>query len=101
MASAGVEASSSLYARRAPRDTALMDISQWWPLVGQGTRAWLIAHNGERLTPPIVADILSATGDTTDPAWWDGDAPDGPQLTDRAVDWIEAAANDEEPRGDA
>ncbi|WP_334173166.1 hypothetical protein [Sinomonas sp.] len=74
-----------------------MDISQWWRLIRPDTRAWLIAHNGEALAPPIIDDILAVTGGTTDSQWWGGEAQGGPLLTDEATDWIEAVANDEQP----
>jgi hypothetical protein len=74
-----------------------MDISQWWPLVRPDTREWLIAHNGEPLAAPIIDDIFSATKGTADPGWWAGESPEGPLLTDEAVEWIEAVANEEQP----
>ena len=74
-----------------------MNISEWWRLVDAETRGWLIEHNGEPLAPHVLADIMAATGSTTDSAWWAGETTDGPQLSDEAVDWIEAVANDEEP----
>ncbi|RAX18133.1 hypothetical protein DC347_05320 [Pseudarthrobacter sp. AG30] len=74
-----------------------MKISAWWPLVGDETRTWLIEHNGEPLAPLVITDIMAVTGGSTDPEWWAGESADGPQLTDGAVDWIEAVANGEEP----
>ena len=74
-----------------------MNILEWWPLVGAETRGWLIEHNGEPLPPHVIADIMAVTGGTTDSGWWAGESADGPQLSDEAVDWIEAVANDEEP----
>ncbi len=61
------------------------------------TRGWLIEHNGEPLPPHVIAHIMAVTGGTTDSEWWAGESADGPQLSDEAVDWIEAVANDEEP----
>jgi hypothetical protein len=78
-------------------NTALMKMLTWWPLVDAETRSWLIAHNGEPLPQPVIADIMAVTGGVTDSEWWAGGPADGPQLSDEAVDWIEAAANDEEP----
>ena len=40
---------------------------------------------------------LSVTSGATGPEWWAGESADGPQLTDAAVDWIEAIANGEDP----
>ncbi|TQJ38138.1 hypothetical protein FBY33_0130 [Arthrobacter sp. SLBN-112] len=73
-----------------------MNIREWWPLIPAETRGWLMAHNGEPLPPHVIADIKAATGGTTD-ADWALQTLDGPQLSDEAVDWIEAVANDEEP----
>ncbi|ACL39687.1 hypothetical protein Achl_1702 [Pseudarthrobacter chlorophenolicus A6] len=74
-----------------------MKIDEWWPLVSEETRNWLTTHNGEGLTSPVVNEIMSATGGSRDSDWWDGDTADGLQLTDVAVDWIEATANGEMP----
>lgn len=74
-----------------------MNIQQWWLLVEAETRDWLIEHNGEPLPPKVIADIMAVTDGTTDPQWWAGESEGGPQLSDEAVDWIEAVANDEEP----
>ena len=74
-----------------------MKIEEWWPLISTEPRNWLVAHNGDPLTPPVSADILGATRGATEPGWWAGDSADGPQLTDAAVDWIEAIANGEDP----
>jgi pimeloyl-ACP methyl ester carboxylesterase len=49
------------------------------------------------LTPPVSADILSATRGATETGWWAGESADGPQLTDAATDWIETIANSEDP----
>lgn len=74
-----------------------MKLHEWWPLVSAETRKWLIAHNGETLTPPVTTEIMSATGGATESGWWAGQPADGLQLTDAAVDWIEAVANGESP----
>ena len=74
-----------------------MNISEWWPLVHAETRDWLFEHNGEPLPQHVIADILAVTGGKTDSDSWAGESEDGPQLSDEAVDWIEAVANDEEP----
>ena len=73
-----------------------MNIREWWPLIQAETRAWLVAHNGEPLPQHVIADIKAATGGTTD-GDWAVRTLDGTQLSDEAVDWIEAVANDEEP----
>jgi hypothetical protein len=74
-----------------------MEILEWWPLVDVETRGWLIEHNGEPLPRHVIADIMAVTGGRTDSGWWAGESLDGPRLSDEAVDWIEAVANDEEP----
>jgi len=48
------------------------------------------------LPPDVIAGIMTATDGTTASDWWAGESEDGPQLSDQAVDWIEATANDEE-----
>ena len=73
-----------------------MNIPEWWPLVDAETRSWLMEHNGEPLPPHVITGIMAVTGGRTDPGWWAGESEDGPQLSDQAVDWIEAAANDED-----
>ena len=42
---------------------------------------------------PLAA--AAATAGSPDPRWWSGKPSDG--LTDEAVDWIEARANNENP----
>ena len=73
-----------------------MNIQEWWPSVDAETRDWLIEHTGEPLPPDVIAGIMTATDGTTASDWWAGESEDGPQLSDQAVDWIEATANDEE-----
>jgi hypothetical protein len=76
-----------------------MDISQWWPLVQPSTRAWLIAHNGEPLPPPIIADIAwNGFAVNAAQSWIEGSSPEGFSLSDAAIDWIEATANGENPQ---
>ena len=75
----------------------MMNILEWWPLVDVETRDWLVEHNGEPLPPNVIANIMAVTGGTTDSEWWAGESSGGPRLSDEAVDWIEAVANDEEP----
>jgi hypothetical protein len=73
-----------------------MEIIEWWPKLDSDAKAWLIAHNGEAVSPEIVSKIEAAGGSVTSSEWWVGEsAPDGFFLSDDAVDWIEAAANDE------
>jgi hypothetical protein len=74
-----------------------MDISGWWPKLSSSARAWLVEHNGEPLPDNVVREVMAANAGTADPSWWAGEAEDGQtQLTDEAVDWIEATANDED-----
>lgn len=73
-----------------------MQILDWWPKLDRDTQAWLIAHNGEAVAPKVLARIVAAGNSTTSNAWWVGeDGPDGFFLSDEAVDWIEATANDD------
>ena len=73
-----------------------MDLEQWWNSVTPQTREWLIAHNGEALTPEVVADISGAGGLVASESWWMGErGPDGILLSDAATDWIEERANEE------
>lgn len=73
-----------------------MQIIEWWPRLDSEARAWLIAHNGESVTPEVLVQIVAAGGSVTSDAWWVGEtAPDGFFLSDEAVDWIEAEANGE------
>ena len=79
-----------------------MDIVDWWPKVSPRTREWLVEHNGEPLPDHIVNDVLVANQGHVDDSWWSGTSPYGEsQLTDAAIDWIEAAANGEVGPGQA
>ena len=74
-----------------------MDFLQIWAHLSTSGRSWLIEHNGEPLPDDLIAEILSVTGGEQDPQWWAGPSTEGEtQLTDQAVDWIEAVANDNE-----
>ena len=49
-------------------------------------------HNGEPLPDIVIAEILSVTGGEQNAQWWTGPSVEGQtQLTDEAVDWIEAS----------
>ncbi|GEP48853.1 hypothetical protein FVP74_10700 [Microbacterium saccharophilum] len=73
-----------------------MEIIEWWAKLDSDTKAWLIAHNGEAVSPEVVSRIASAGGSVTSNAWWVGESgPNGFFLSDEAVDRIETAANDE------
>jgi hypothetical protein len=74
-----------------------MDIAEWWPRLDAPSRAWLIEHNGEAVTPEVLGAITAAGGVVVSDAWWVGqqDGPTGFFLSDAAVDWVEAKANDE------
>ncbi|TKV25903.1 hypothetical protein FDK12_14610 [Arthrobacter sp. NamB2] len=77
-----------------------MDLEQWWTRVMPVTREWLAAHNGEALTPEVVADISRAGGLVASDAWWLGQrGPDGVFLSDAAMDWIEEQANGKDQAG--
>ena len=69
-----------------------MEIADWWPKLDSVSRAWLIAHNGEAVTPDVMSKIVAVAGSVWEVA---ESGPDGLFLTDQAVDWIETIANDE------
>ncbi len=73
-----------------------MLIEAWWPHLRPETRVWLIANNGDTVSPLIVDEIAAVGGPAATDAWWaDLDGSLGRCMPDDAVDWIEAAANDE------
>lgn len=75
-----------------------MQIENWWPNLTPETRHWLIAHNGEPLDTSVRNEILEVTRGESDASWWAGDSEDGTsELSDAALDWIEAKANGETP----
>jgi len=69
-----------------------MEIIEWWPKLDSDAQAWLIAHNGEAVAPDVMRKILAAGGSAREIGERERD---GFFLTDEAVDWIEATANDE------
>ncbi|MFZ2173716.1 MAG: hypothetical protein WAW17_06685 [Rhodococcus sp. (in: high G+C Gram-positive bacteria)] len=74
-----------------------MDIAEWWNLLSPESREWLMAHNGEPLEPSIKSEILAAAKSGAQSSWWSGESTDGQsELTDEAIDWIEAFANRED-----
>lgn len=75
-----------------------MDIEEWWPKLKPAAQEWLIANNGDAISPDVLEQISAAGGVVTSDAWWVGDrGPSGFYLSDEATDWIEAIANDETP----
>lgn len=73
-----------------------MDLDEWWNGVMPQTRDWLIAHNGEALTPEVVADISRAGGLIASDSWWMGErGADGVFLSDAATDWVASRADGE------
>jgi len=73
-----------------------MEIIEWWSDLDSDAKAWLVAHNGEAVSPEVRSKIVAAGGSLDSSAWWVGESgPDGFYLSDEAVDWIETAANDE------
>jgi hypothetical protein len=73
-----------------------MDIEQWWPSLDAGTRAWLIANNGDAL-PEDVAEEIEAVGGVVSrsPGPDTASGAEGAFLSDEETDWIESTANDE------
>jgi len=77
-----------------------MGIEQWWPDLQPSTRQWLIAHNGEPLPEEIVREIRRVGGaGSTGVVPADAEAR-SVGLSDDAVDWIEAVANEERPEAE-
>lgn len=73
-----------------------MTIEAWWPRLRPETREWLIANNGDAVSPLIVDEIAAKGGPAVTDAWWaELDGSSGRGMPDEAVDWIEEAANDE------
>jgi len=71
---------------------ARMEIIEWWPKLDSDAQAWLIAHNGEAVAPDVMRKIWAAGGSAREIGEREHD---GSFLTDEAIDWIEATANDE------
>ena len=69
-----------------------MRIAEWWAQLDSDAQAWLIAHNGEAVSPDVMSKIVAVAGSVWEVA---ESGPDGLFLTDQAVDWIEMTANDE------
>ena len=75
-----------------------MSLEGWWPLLHDESRDWLIAHNGEALSDPVLHDLKRVSGSVPSEDWWVGDSgPDGFYLSDAGIDWVEAVANGETP----
>ena len=75
-----------------------MEIDDWWSRLAPESREWLMDNNGDAVRGDIVAEIAQLGGTTASDAWWVGeDGPNGFFLSDRAIDWVEAKANGEEP----
>ena len=75
-----------------------MGIEQWWTKLQPSTRQWLINNNGDQVPAAIVAEIAEAGGPASDDSWWAGqNETPGHYFPDDAIDWVEAAANEEEP----
>lgn len=73
-----------------------MNIEDWWPNLSDSARQWLIANNGDVVSPVILDEIAEAGGVVDSDADWVGESgSEGFFLSNSAVDWIEAAANDE------
>ncbi|MBT2531123.1 hypothetical protein J7E83_03085 [Arthrobacter sp. ISL-48] len=73
-----------------------METIEWWPKLDPDAQAWLIAHNGEAVTPEVLNKIAAAGGLVTSGEPWIGESgPEGFYLSDEALDWIETTANDE------
>jgi hypothetical protein len=73
-----------------------MEINEWWPKLSGSAREWLVANNGDAVSEVVLHEMVSVGGDAASGGWWVGDTgPEGFVLSDRAIDWIEEAANGE------
>ena len=74
-----------------------MEIDEWWPMLSVQAQEWLTANNGDVVPVWVLAEIVSAGGDVDADADWVGESDaDGVYLSDAAIDWVEATANDED-----
>ncbi len=77
-----------------------MDIDEWWYRLRPETQEWLIANNGDAVPEDMVAEIVQAGAVIGSDSWWIGEpGQPGFFLSDAAIDWIEAVANEEAPQG--
>lgn len=67
-----------------------------WQMLDEPTREWLIAHNGEPLPAPVLAEIRGEHRDLAGIPWLQRSDDEGWTLTDEAVDWVEEFANGED-----
>jgi hypothetical protein len=75
-----------------------MGIEEWWPRLTPATREWLADNNGDAVPAEIVGEIARVGGPIDESAWWFGESDaSGFFFSDAGVDWIEAAANGENP----
>ncbi|MBG6056395.1 hypothetical protein IWX81_002832 [Salinibacterium sp. CAN_S4] len=78
-----------------------MEIDERWPKLSAPAREWLVANNGDAVSEVLLREIASVGGDAASGGWWVGDTgPEGFVLSDRAIDWIEAAGNGEHASDD-
>ncbi|OZE93555.1 hypothetical protein CH299_27735 [Rhodococcus sp. 14-2686-1-2] len=82
-----------------PSMMVAVNIAQWWTQLSGQSRDWLVAHNGEPVDRRVGTDIAAVHDGALDRLWFSIVSDDGLpiELSDRAVDWIEAWANDEDP----
>ena len=73
-----------------------MEIEQWWVALGQTTREWLIANNGDAISQSVANEIVAVGGTViSEPEPEGGGVSNGLFLSSDNTDWIEAFANDE------
>ena len=76
-----------------------MGIEQWWTKLQPSTRQWLINNNGDVVPAAVVSEIAEAGGPAGDDSWWASqDETPRHYFPDDAIDWVQATANEEEPR---
>jgi hypothetical protein len=75
-----------------------MSVDQWWPKLQSSTQQWLMDHNGDVIPYAILSEITEAGGPAAGDSWWgDSKEAEGLIFPDEAIDWVEEAANDENP----
>ncbi|WP_130178453.1 hypothetical protein [Cryobacterium sp. SO1] len=74
-----------------------MELDEWWSRLSVRAQDWLTANNGDVVPDWVLTEIVAAGGDVSSDAGWVGESDaDGWHLSDSAIDWIEATANDED-----
>lgn len=59
-----------------------MDIAQLWASLSAPTRDWLIANNGDALTPEVLEELVRANGSAIPDDWWGNQGDEGNEGTE-------------------